>query len=72
MTYREKYDAEERTESYEQFIESNLRKAMKCAKAYKEAYKDLCFCYRIGRTPSEKLFTELEKGKKFLEDMEDV
>jgi len=68
MTYREKYDAEERTESYENFLESILKKAMKCARAY----KDLCVCYRIGRTPSEKLFTELEKGKKFLEDMEDV
>jgi len=68
MTYREKFDAKERTESYEQFLENSLKKAIKCA----IAYRDLGICYRVGRTPSEKLFTELEKGRKFLEEMEDV
>ena len=66
MTYREKFDAKERTESYEQFLENNLEKAMKCARAY----KDLGVCYRVGRTPGENLFKELEKGREFLEDME--
>ena len=68
MTYREKFYAKERTESYEQFLENNLKKAMKCARAY----KDLGVCYRVGRTPSEKLFKELEKGREFLVDWEDV
>ncbi len=68
MTYREKFDIKERTESYEQFLENNLKKAMKCARAY----KDLGVCYRVGRTPSEKLFTALEKAREFLVDWEDV
>jgi hypothetical protein len=68
MTYREKFDIKERTENYEQFLEINLKKAIKWARAY----KDLGVCYRVGRTPSEKLFTELDKGKKFLEEWEDV
>lgn len=68
MTYREKFDAEERTESYEQFLENSLKKAMKCA----IAYRDLGICYRVGKTPSEKLFKELEKGREFLVDWEDV
>jgi len=68
MTYREKYDSIKRKESYESFLETNLKKALKCAKAY----MDLGVCYRIGRTPSNKLFNELEKGREFLEEMEDV
>lgn len=68
MTYREKYDKKERTESYEQFLETNLKKAIKCARAY----MNLGVCYRVGKTPSEKLFVELEKGRKFLEEMEGV
>ena len=68
MTYREMYDVEERTESYQQFLENTLKKAMKCVRAY----VSLGVCYRIGKIPSEKLFTELKKGRKFLEEMEDV
>lgn len=68
MTYLEKYNTKERTESYEQFLESSLKKAIKCARAY----MSLGVCYRIGKNPSEKLFTELEEGRKFLKEMEDV
>lgn len=27
-----------------------------------KAYKDLCACYRIGKQPTEKLFSRLEKA----------
>lgn len=27
-----------------------------------KAYKDLCTCYRIGKQPTEKLFSRLEKA----------
>ena len=33
-----------------------------------DALEKLLVCYRVGKHPSEKLFTELEKTKKSIED----
>lgn len=33
-----------------------------------KAYQALCVCYRLGRRPSEAVFTRIEKARKLLEE----
>lgn len=44
-------------------IEKNLYEAAK-------AYQDLCVCYRVGKPPTEKLFTRLDKAREAIEAYE--
>ena len=34
------------------------------------AYRDLSVCYRIGKRPTEKLFSQLERANALIKDME--
>jgi len=47
-------------------VEKDKRKAIQAAKAYQE----LCTHYRIGKTPSEKLFKRLDAANMFLKQIE--
>jgi len=47
-------------------VEKDKRKAINAAKAYQE----LCTHYRIGKTPSEKLFKRLDAANMFLKQIE--
>jgi 5'-deoxynucleotidase YfbR-like HD superfamily hydrolase len=47
-------------------VEEEKNKAIQAAKAYQE----LCTHYRIGKTPSEKLFKRLDAANMFLKQIE--
>ena len=43
-----------------------IRRAVEAAKAY----QDLATCYRLGRKPTETLFTRLDEAERYLKEQE--
>ena len=50
--------------------EAELKAENKKLLAAARAYRDLSVCYRIGKRPTEKLFSQLEKANALIKDME--
>jgi len=64
MDYRDLYESQK--ESYEEFLEKQLDRAIDCSLAYME----LCVCRTICKNPSKKLIRRVSKARKFLEEVE--
>lgn len=70
------HQAEKNAETYYQTMMECAEERDKHENKYKEAhsaalaFQKLTVCYRVGKTPSEKLFKEIKKARAFLEKID--